>query len=414
MKSRFLAPVIVGALLLATAGAWLLPSSPAWLLPLWVSMTALPALLAGLWFWRRALDEAELQEQMLQLEQGRRLTRAAKRTAFDEEIGRMMRQLEALAARQQRLLDVVAEAREKLRKSAMDINNLAHQVNASAGHISRSVEEISRGAGLQTELVEKTSALFEDMARSIQRASASAEEAARSSHLASQVAQDGSRLATDVVEEMRRVFEGVERFSQQVMTFGECTQEIGNISRVITEVAQQTHLLAINATIEAARAGEAGRGFAVVAEEIRQLAENTSRSADRIGKLIEQVTELSQEAMAAAAESTQRLAQGRQRLSSIIDALKNIVGAVTAGAERVQVISHLAKEQIAGAEQSVKAIQNISLVARQHLESTRAVSQAVENQSSNLLDATGLASQIADLADRLEKQLPSVAEANHG
>jgi len=289
--------------------------------------------------------------------------------------------------------------------ASVTLTGLAKQINVAAGEIVNSMEQISSGAGLQTDLVDQTSALMREVARSIQRTSSSAEDAVRSSTEASTVAQSGSQLAGQAVDQMRAVFQAIEQTSTQVFAFGERTKEIGAIVRVITEVAQQTHLLAINATIEAARAGEAGRGFAVVAEEIRLLAENTSRSAERIGGIVEEVTQGSLEAVGAVRSSTQQLNTGRDQLNAIIEALKNIVAAVTSGSDRVQIISRLAKEQIAGAEQTASAIENISRVAEQNASSTELVRRAAEAQSESLLEVTKLAAEIVTLAGSVDARV---------
>jgi methyl-accepting chemotaxis protein len=303
------------------------------------------------------------------------------------------------------MLNTLLSTSGQANSSSSSLTELAKRINVSAGEISHSMDAIAKGAELQTELVTKTSALINEMARSIERTSRSAEDAARSSAEASVVAQSGSQMAGKAVEKMRGVFEGIEKYSQRVFEFGERTKEIGNIVKVITEVAQQTHLLAINATIEAARAGDAGRGFAVVAEEIRQLAENTSRSAERIGGIVLEVNAGSEEAVKAVKDTSQHLSEGRDQLTSIIDALENIVTTVTSGSDRVQIISRLAREQIAGAEQTVKAIENISNVARKNASSTEAVSQAVDAQSSSLLDVTRLADEIVALAGEMEAEV---------
>jgi len=328
-----------------------------------------------------------------------------KGAAWPDEIDALTRSIDRIRIDFVHMLRTVESTAQKANLSSSSLTDLAKRINISAGDISLSMEEIANGAELQTELVDKTSTLIGGMAKSIERTALSAEDAARSSTEASVVAQSGSQMAGKAVDKMRGLFEGVEKYSRRVFEFGEKTKEIGNIVRVITDVAQQTHLLAINATIEAARAGDAGRGFAVVAEEIRQLAENSSRSAEKISIIVEEVTVSSAEAIEAVKESENHLSEGRDQLGFIIDALKNIVATVTNGSDRVQIISRLAKEQIAGAEQTVKAFQNFSGVAQKNASSTDAVSRAVEAQSDSLLDVTQLADEIVLLAGNMDAEV---------
>jgi len=334
----------------------------------------------------------------------------------EDELGPLEEALGRLRARLEGLVQGLQAQAGRTQGSAATLIRLAKQVNVSAGEISRSMEELSRGAGQQRQLTEQTSALLGEMSRSIERASRSAEDAARSSAEASAVAQSGGQLAGQAVEKMRGVFQQIERYAQRVFEFGERSKEIGNIVRVITEVAQQTHLLAINATIEAVRAGEAGRGFAVVAEEIRHLAENTSRSSERIARLVEEVVAGSQEAVQAAQASTQQLSEGREELASILDALKAIVTSVTAGSDRVQIINRLAREQIAGATETVRAFDSIAQVAQKNSNSTVGALQAAEAQSNSLLEMTQQTATLGQLAVALEAEAARFrrAEASDG
>ena len=313
--------------------------------------------------------------------------------------------IEQMRAYLVRTLQTLRTNSKRASYTSYSLTELAKQINVSAGEITASMEEIAQGAGLQTELVNHTSSLIREMARSIERTSRSAEDAARSSAEASVVAQSGSELAGLAVEKMHDVFEQIERTAERVFEYSQRTKEIGDIVRVITEVAQQTHLLAINATIEAARAGEAGKGFAVVAEEIRHLAENTSRSAERIGKIVEEVGLNTHETVREVVASTKQLSEGRDQLTSILDALKNIVTTVTGGTDRVQIISRLAREQIAGAEQTVKAIENISQVAEKNASSTEGVRRAARAQTDSLLEVTKLAGEIVELSSSMDSEV---------
>ncbi len=322
-----------------------------------------------------------------------------------DEMDRLAELLEKARVGYMRMLHAVRTSTQEAGSASYMLTELAKRIDASSREISRSMEEMARGADVQNELVDQTSALIAEMARTIERTSRSAEDAAKSSSEASVVAQSGGQMAGQAVDKMRGVFQGIEKYTERVFEFGERTKEIGAIVRVITDVAQQTHLLAINATIEAARAGDAGRGFAVVAEEIRQLAENTSRSAEKIAGIVEEITAGSQEAVKAVKESTRHLSEGRDQLTSIIEALDNIVATVTSGSDRVQIISRLAKEQIAGAKETVKAIENISRVAQKNAKSTEAVSRSAEAQAKSLYNVTTLSSEITELAGNMDKEV---------
>ncbi len=397
-----LAPVLLAVVVLGM----LFP--PAWWHAPVVALVALTASgMAVLWAWSVGKRLHRLHQQAERIADGDLVEGVVIRRAprFPDESDELGTAIEQMRSDLVDNIKALQAASVRASVASVTLTGLAKQINVAAGEIANSMEQISSGAGLQTDLVGQTSALMREVARSIQRTSSSAEDAARSSAEASTVAQSGSHLAGQAVDQMRSVFQSIEQTSNQVFAFGERTKEIGAIVRVITEVAQQTHLLAINATIEAARAGEAGRGFAVVAEEIRLLAENTSRSAERIGGIVEEVTQGSLEAVGAVRSSTQQLNTGRDQLNAIIESLKNIVAAVTSGSDRVQIISRLAKEQIAGAEQTASAIENISRVAEQNASSTELVRRAAEAQSESLLEVTKLAAEIVTLAGSVDARV---------
>lgn len=410
---RLLSKILLSHLVvvaLPIIAAFMIPydMEPAWIRPAVVlGLTALALVGATMWgikLNKRLQSLAELARKVSggNLSSGIEQSHDASQADEISELGSYIEQMRLDLVQTLRMLQLTSQ---RSSQASASLTELAKKINVSAGEISSSMDEIANGAGLQTELVDQTSALIQEVARSIQRTARSAEDAARSSAEASTVAQSGSKMASQAADKLRGVFEQIERTAERVFQFSQRTKEIGAIVRVITEVAQQTHLLAINATIEAARAGEAGRGFAVVAEEIRQLAENTSRSTDKISKIVDEVGVTSYETVQEVWASTKQLSEGREQLESIVDALKNIASTVTSGSDRVQIISRLAKEQIAGAQQTVEAIVNISSVAQKNASATLGVRSTSTAQSESILQVSRLATELVEVSTTMDEEV---------
>ncbi|MCC6809521.1 MAG: methyl-accepting chemotaxis protein [Deltaproteobacteria bacterium] len=291
---------------------------------------------------------------------------------------------------------------QSVAESANELRNGAEGVNASAAEVTESIARISSGAEWQTELVEKASSLINSIAKLIERTARSAEDASKASTDTSEAASSGSAIARKTIDKMSAVFERVEKSSERVFRFGERSKEIAKIVELITRVAQQTHLLALNATIEAARAGEYGRGFAVVADEVRKLAENVGLSAEQISKLAFELGTESDQAIVSMRESTTDLNNGRAELSAILQSLENITGAATRGADMVQQISSITRDQLRGAQEMVQAIERISGVAVSNATATEQVMEATQRQRRSMQAMTHNALELSNLSRELE------------
>jgi methyl-accepting chemotaxis protein len=302
------------------------------------------------------------------------------------------------------LRDIVGQMRvtsTRVADSATGLSSTAAQMNASTEEIASSIEQISRGAELQAQLVERSSKVIREIAGSIDLVTRSAKEAADAADQAARTASAGGELATMAMGKMQRVFEGMESSSRAVFRFGEKTREINRIVEVITNIARQTNLLALNATIEAARAGEYGRGFAVVAEEIRKLADGTGRSAEQITALVREVEDESSRAVSALAASQRDIEEGRHVITTTGQSLADIVTNILGASEKVGKIRDLTRAQTQGAEEMVRAIDELAKVAEDNAAATEEISASIEEQTAAMQEMASSAHELSETSEEV-------------
>jgi twitching motility protein PilJ len=167
------------------------------------------------------------------------------------------------------------------------------------------------------------------------------------------------------IEGMMRIRENVQETSKKIKRLGERSNEIGEIVRIIEDIADQTNLLALNAAIQSAMAGEHGRGFAVVADEIRLLAERSTESTKRIATLVKSIQGDTHEVVVAMEDSTQEVVKGSQLADDAGRSLNSIYGAVERQAKMIEDIARAANEQTTVSEAVAVAMGRISEITRQ-------------------------------------------------
>ncbi|MDR0238890.1 MAG: methyl-accepting chemotaxis protein [Deltaproteobacteria bacterium] len=248
---------------------------------------------------------------------------------------------------------------ERVTKSASEI---ADRVAAAAEELSVRVEEISHGAEQQRDRVNSTATAMEEMNATVLEVARSAGQASEQSDSSRQKAEDGATLVNKVVGAINSVNTVAVTLQDNMHELGKLAEGIGGVMNVISDIADQTNLLALNAAIEAARAGEAGRGFAVVADEVRKLAEKTMSATQEVGTSITAIQSSARANINEVGKAVKNIGEATGLANSSGDALKEIVDLAGTSSAVVTSIATAAEEQSATSEEINRAIEEINRV----------------------------------------------------
>ncbi len=246
-------------------------------------------------------------------------------------------------------------------------------VQASAAameQLSRAVDEVAKGAQSQARTVDETVGLIQQITTAIDQVSAATREAGDASRHVSEVANSGEQQVAKSVVGMERIKGATDRVASMVGELGQSSQQIGAIVETINDIAEQTNLLALNAAIEAARAGEHGKGFAVVADEVRKLAERSSKATGEIADLITNMQHMINQAVEAMGVGSKEVSEGAELSAQASEALKNIQLAVSGIVGQIQGIAAAAQQMSSSSAEVIKAIENVSAITQQSTAST--------------------------------------------
>ena len=281
--------------------------------------------------------------------------------------------------------DEIGELSENANKMVEDINNALSQVLATTKMVASSANELSKdsaqivgGAKSQSDKSTNVATAMEEMSATVTEIAKNSGEAANASKEARDMAVKGGDVVKKTLDGMGRIASSVERSANTIKVLEKSSAQIGEIVKVIDDIADQTNLLALNAAIEAARAGEQGRGFAVVADEVRKLAEKTSKATKEIADMIKGIQVDTKNAVSAMDEGTK---EGKAGVSLAIEAgaaLDKIVETVKRVSDMIAQIATAAEEQSATTEEITRNIGSIAEVSKDTMTKAEASSSVTE------------------------------------
>lgn len=265
----------------------------------------------------------------------------------------------------------------QLRKVINSVKDSTQQVTTTAEEIRSATEHLSNGSESQASQLLETSSALGQMAVSIQQVAENVTESSTVAEQARANAQVGRQAVQRTISGMNRIREQVQESSKRFKRLGESSQAVGEIVQLISDIADRTSILALNASIQAAMAGDAGRGFAVVAEEVERLAERANSATNDIASLIKTIQTESAEAIAAMEESTREVVSGSQLAQEAGTALGEIESVSERLAQLITEISSATTQQARGAEALSLSMTEISAVTQHTAAGTRQAAVSV-------------------------------------
>jgi methyl-accepting chemotaxis protein len=246
------------------------------------------------------------------------------------------------------------------RSLSKPINSAVNSIASTAAEMAATVEQYERVTAHQAAAVTETTATMDELEASFRQSAEQAEAATTKARQSLSLTEDGSSAVKQTLEGMSSLKSKVEAIAEQILRLSEQTSQIGNITNLVSDLANQTNLLALNAAVEAARAGEHGKGFAVVAAEIRKLADQSKKSAERINTLVLDIQNATNATVMATEEGTKTVDAGTHLTHRIAEVFESLAISITNVYESAQQTLLNVKQQVAAVRQVVEAMDAIN------------------------------------------------------
>jgi len=278
-----------------------------------------------------------------------------------------------------RLYNGFNKAVDEIKLLVEKLNEAISATASAANQISSSAEEMAAGAQEQSAQASEVASAVEEMTKTIFETTKNTSSATEASKSAGKFAKEGGKVVEETIKGMNRIAEVVHQSAGTVENLGKSSDQIGEIVQVIEDIADQTNLLALNAAIEAARAGEQGRGFAVVADEVRKLAERTTKDTKEIAMMIKQIQKDTSGAVESMELGTEEVSKGKLLAQKAGESLREIINGADHVVDIISQVAAASEEQSSAAEQIGKNIESINSVTQESASGIQQIAHASED-----------------------------------
>lgn len=297
----------------------------------------------------------------------------------------------------------VQDTAGKVGIAASTLHSTTEEIRQASHQTSGIMEELAAGVENQLQDTEETTATVTDMAEGMKHIALAAQDVSGLAATANKLAADGEQALVHTLTQMEGIRTSVDQSAQSVRALGEKASNIGAMGQIIIEIAEQTSLLALNASIEAARAGEHGRGFAVVAAEVRNLADQASNSSVEIRQFVHELQQDIVNLAGVMEQGTREVTEGMNVAQGAERAFKEIEQSVGELNGQIQSVTAATEQMNSGAGQLVHAIRRIQEVTESTAGGTQSVSAATEEQLASMEEITNSVEDLNVMSGKLRQ-----------
>ena len=320
----------------------------------------------------------------------------------ENELGSMGNNLNKMTNNLRSLVQKITGSLEQVVATSEELTASSEQTQQSAEQVSLAIQQVAIGSGEQVAITNETTKIAEEIFTGMEQISNNIQTVTNTSLEAFKRAEKGNDVVSSAIEQMSNIQGKVAVSTQAVSILGEKSKEIGSIVSLITSIAGQTNLLALNAAIEAARAGEQGRGFAVVADEVRKLAEQSASAAGNISSLISEIQKEIVNAVKAMDNGTIAVKDGINMVNQAGKSFGEILEDVNYIASQMQDVSAVTEEISAGTHNMLGAIENVAKISTESSGNAENVVAASEEQTALMKEVSNAAENLTQMAVELQ------------
>ncbi|MCZ8538700.1 methyl-accepting chemotaxis protein [Psychrobacillus psychrodurans] len=319
-----------------------------------------------------------------------------------DEVATLQKSFEQMTLNLREVITHVSDSSNQVAASAEELMASADETMKGTELISTSIQQVSEGAEHQTNMAKESARSAEESSNAITLIAEKAKDTMEITIATNEKTMQGSAFVQDTVAQMKLINDAVLETDQALVTLNERSKEIVHILKLITDIADQTNLLALNAAIEAARAGEAGKGFAVVADEVRKLSEQTRKSVSDISDIATEIEKDTKQTVTSINGVKEKVDSGLTIAHHTEETFQDILTSVGQVKEQVGDISSITNNIHNIVKDVATHANNMSTVASDTFDSSSSVAAASEEQLASMEEVSAAAVSLANLAEDLQ------------